>query len=149
MAVVPNANATSQPPTEIIKSVRVRVRLSVRTPPLRERQDESGGGFLRSEVPSGVDYKADAEPHDEEDGEEGAAKLAALRGGFVWLLVRVQPRPAGHSPGLRVQYQPFAACESFCLPVDHTNVRLATSLSQHRERMQLAHASVPPLFWCE
>jgi hypothetical protein len=128
VVVTPSA---SNLPTDLVSSLHVRVRLSARAPPLRERQDGSGG-FLRSEVPHNEDLKVDAEPHEADDGKEEAAELAALRGSFAWLLVRVQPRPAGYLSGLRVQYQPFATCESFCLPIDHTNVRLHRSLHQHQ-----------------
>lgn len=124
MVVTPSA---SNPPPDLVSGLHVRVRLSARAPPLRERQDSSGG-FLRSEVPHNEDLKVDAEPHEDDDEEEPAAELATLRGSFAWLLVRVQPRPTGCLSALRLQYQPFAACESFCLPIDHTNVRLHRSL---------------------
>jgi len=128
------------------ESVHVHVRAATR-PPLMER-DELLSGFLRAETTihtkarhfsssRGIDkYKLGADCKgelDEDDSRDGERMLSTLRGTCVWLLVRVQPLTKETNQlipdsndgkeALRVQYQLSPASESFCLPVDHTNVR--------------------------
>ncbi|KAG6616261.1 cell division protease ftsh [Phytophthora cinnamomi] len=102
--------------------------------PLQSRLLSPSGPSSRS-----VDkYKFDLQDSKVESGEDESddsdRTLSSLRGTYVWLLVRVQP--LGRSKPfsfilpdakdtretLRVQYQISSSSESFCLPVDHTNV---------------------------
>lgn len=101
------------------------LRISSRPPALKQHAEL---GFLRSEAPV---HTADKEDKLESDADGSDSKiddspeLSKLRGSFAWLLVRVQPRAECRlPPGVRVQYQAFPSSESFCLPADHTNVRL-------------------------
>ncbi|KAF4134002.1 hypothetical protein GN958_ATG16809 [Phytophthora infestans] len=124
-------------------AVRVHLRAATR-PPLMER-DELLNGFLRAETvihttisPSNgsryADIVAMQDNKDEcieDDSDGGDRTLCSLRGTYLWLLVRLQPlfvdRNApkfalNDTETLRVQYQLSTSSESFCLPVDHTNV---------------------------
>ncbi|KAE8996042.1 hypothetical protein PF005_g17171 [Phytophthora fragariae] len=70
----------------------------------------------------------------EDDSDDSDRTLSSLRGTYVWLLVRLQPlgrskafsfilpEPKHTQEAIRVQYQISSPSESFCLPVDHTNV---------------------------
>ncbi|KAG1706367.1 hypothetical protein DVH05_001514 [Phytophthora capsici] len=114
-------------------TVRVHLRAATQ-PPLMER-DELLNGFLRAEAPIyssavSTDFKESKEIGDNYDS-EGERELNSLRGTYIWILVRLQPLGKGTSlipeakgtkEAIRVQYQVSPASESFCLPVDHTNV---------------------------
>lgn len=147
VAVVCEEKSTPVLPFE---SVHVHVRAAKR-PPLMER-DQLLNGFLRAETPihssaalphrrlsSDIDkYKVDLDSEEGSDAVEsgeGEIMLSSLRGTYVWILVRLQPLARSTSTfpliipnaevgkgALRVQYQISTSSESFCLPIDHTNV---------------------------
>ncbi|KAJ8523973.1 hypothetical protein ON010_g17145 [Phytophthora cinnamomi] len=115
--------------------------------PLQSRLLSPSGPSSRS-----VDkYKFDLQDSKVESGEDESddsdRTLSSLRGTYVWLLVRVQP--LGRSKPfsfilpdakdtretLRVQYQISSSSESFCLPVDHTNV--------HAQMLKFTFLSAP------
>ncbi|KAG6950958.1 hypothetical protein JG688_00013939 [Phytophthora aleatoria] len=128
-------------------TVHVHLRAATR-PPLMER-DELLNGFLRAEIlihttcsPSNgsrnvakynLDLQDSKEEYLEDESDGGERTLSSLRGIYIWVLVRLQPldrntskfilSDAKHTETLRVQYQLSPSSESFCLPVDHTNVR--------------------------
>ncbi|KAL3663885.1 hypothetical protein V7S43_011296 [Phytophthora oleae] len=133
--IVPEEGSTS-----ILHFDTVRVHLRAATqPPLMER-DELLNGFLRAEAPihsSAVsnekrNFKESKGICNDCDSEEGERELSSFRGTYIWLFVRLQPLGKGTTKSyplipdakeaLRVQYQVSPATESFCLPVDHTNV---------------------------
>ncbi|ETL46535.1 hypothetical protein L916_03585 [Phytophthora nicotianae] len=123
-------------------AVHVHLRAAIR-PPLMER-DELLNGFLRAETlihttcPSNGSRSVDKYNVDMEDSkgecladesDEGERTLSSLRGTYIWLLIRIQPLDRNtpkfilnNTETLRVQYQISTSSESFCLPVDHTNV---------------------------
>ncbi|KAF1780240.1 hypothetical protein GQ600_26166 [Phytophthora cactorum] len=127
-------------------TVHVHLRAATR-PPLMER-DELLNGFLRAETlihttcsPSNgsrnvakynLDLQDSKEEYLEDESDGGERTLSSLRGTYIWVLVRLQPldrntskfilSDAKHTETLRVQYQLSPSSESFCLPVDHTNV---------------------------
>lgn len=116
---------------------RVHVHLVISScPPLIERQQPSG--FLRAarvahefddklaDSDAGHQHSLEAASSDSKDT-SGDEELHALKGSFVWLLVRMQ-RSSEQPPLLRlrrarVQYQITPATESYVLPLEHTNVR--------------------------
>ncbi|GMF44355.1 unnamed protein product [Phytophthora fragariaefolia] len=136
------------------ETVHVHLRVATQ-PPLMER-DELLNGFLRAETPihsSAVTKHSspcgpNSKPADsnkfgvpdsklgpgEDEPEDSERTLTALRGTYVWLLVRLQPLSRSKAffsilpeedntkEALLVQYQISPPSESFCLPVDHTNV---------------------------
>ncbi|RLN72290.1 hypothetical protein BBJ28_00010288 [Nothophytophthora sp. Chile5] len=89
-----------------------------------------------------VEMQDSKEEQAEDDCDGGDRTLRSLRGTFVWLLVRLQPLRRGTNMStslvttdaeggkraLRVQYQVSPASESYCLPVDHTNVSVVKLL---------------------
>ncbi|KAG3005746.1 hypothetical protein PC120_g17789 [Phytophthora cactorum] len=127
-------------------TVHVHLRAATR-PPLMER-DELLNGFLRAETliyttcsPSNgsrnvdkynLDLQDSKEEYLEDESDGGERTLSSLRGTYIWVLVRLQPLDRNtskfilsdvkHTETLRVQYQLSPSSESFCLPVDHTNV---------------------------
>ncbi|KAL4140730.1 hypothetical protein PRNP1_015011 [Phytophthora ramorum] len=133
-------------------SVHVHIRAATRPPLMErdqllsgflraETQIHSNGGSNYQRMPS-IDmdmYKLDKDSKEETDEDEcgeGGRVLSSLRGTYVWLLVRLQPLAKGTAKpfsltrpyaedekgALRVQYQISPSSESYCLPIDHTNV---------------------------
>ncbi|GMF32110.1 unnamed protein product [Phytophthora lilii] len=153
-------------------SVHVHLRAATR-PPLMER-DQLLSGFLRAEAPihsssvphsrlcSGSSNRSlvldSKEGSGEAESEESERMLSSLRGIYVWLLVRLQPVSSTKpfpfvfpdakekKEVLRVQYQISPRSESFCLPVDHTNVRAVNLFSTS---FQGSHNSLMPYTDCK